>query len=147
DTKKMKLKDMVVQSRARNIDTLRIGSGASPVLLWYWRREDSDRKRAVDSLRRVLKWRPDSASMIVADIALMSDSAQWNFSSRQDSLDGAVRVFAPRGLADPDIMTMGVHSTPWFIVASGKGKAAYSGPDLDKAMAAFRKLRPKKPKS
>lgn len=144
DPKKMRLNDMTVQSADNNCDTLRFAEASAPVMLCYWRRADEKRKEMIDSLRRLEKWRPDSASMVIADVALTPDSAQWRSSLRLDSLSHTIRAYSPRGMADSCAMLLGVRSTPWFVVGAGKGRLLYSGPDLAEATRIFRSTRPKK---
>lgn len=140
----VKWEDMVVRAAVKNIDTLRFGSAARPVFLWFWRKNDPGREEIVDSLKALVKWRPDSASMTIADVALTQDSAQWSSTVRLDSLRHTVRAFSPQGFASPEIMRLGVGATPWYVVGAGKGKPAYSGQDITEALRAFRALRPKK---
>ncbi|MDE5903408.1 MAG: hypothetical protein K2H21_09365 [Muribaculaceae bacterium] len=140
------VEDLVVQSADNNIDTLRFASSGHPLLLYYWQRGDDDRNDLTDSLRRLTRWRRDSAEMIIADISLNPDSSQWRGSIRHDSLYHTVRAFSPRGLADRDAVRFGVTGTPWFVVGDGKGTLLYAGPDAVRAFASFRSLRPKKDK-
>lgn len=133
-------KDIVVKSFGRNIDTLRFASGKKPGLLYLWHRDDDTRRADVDSMRGIVKWRGDSARMTVADLCLDMDSAVWVNIVRSDSLRSTLRGWAPRGLADPDLMEMGVASTPWWIVTSRDGKVVYSGQDAAKAMARLRSV-------
>lgn len=144
DIKKARLNDITVQSADNNCDTLRFAKASAPVLLCYWRRGDEKRKEMIDSLRRLEKWRPDSASMVIADVALTTDSAQWRSSLRLDSLSHTIRAYSPRGMADSCAMQLGVRATPWFVVGAGKGRLLYSGPDLAEATRIFRSTRPKK---
>ena len=135
------LPDIVVQSFDNNSDTIRFASSGKPALLCYWRKGVPDIQAITDSLKSIAAWRSDSASMAIADVALTADSAQWASDLRRDSLRHTIRAFAPRGLADPQVMMLGVRRTPWYIVGSGKGKKAYAGPDLHEAMKKFRSLK------
>lgn len=140
---RLRLSDIRLQNPEGIADTLRLKSASSPVLIYYWRKNDPRHAEILDSLKALAKWRPDSAAMQITDISLTSDSVQWAGSVRRDSLRHTLRAFMPRGLADTTAMAHGVRSTPWFIVSSGKGKAVYVGSDIAEAAKQFRKLRPK----
>lgn len=135
------LKDIIVKSYIRNIDTLRLKSGGTPTLMYFWSRSDEKRRVDIDSLRRIAAWRGDSARIIIADFCLDSDSTAWVYPVQSDSLKHTLRAWAPRGFADPDLMAMGVASTPWWIVAGADGKIVYAGAD---GKTALRLLRPLK---
>ena len=144
DPAKHPVKSLILQSRDNNIDTLHLGKSGHPAIIYYWHKEAPDYKTTLDTLRRLAAWRPDSASMAIADVCLTPDSALWRNTLRNDSLRHIVRAFAAQGLADKDVMNLGVRRTPWFIVLSPQGTIKYSGSDMAKSAAAFRKLRPKK---
>lgn len=144
DISKLKLADLLLRNISGSADSLRLGSASTPALIYYWRRNDPEYYNIIDSLKTLARWRPDTASMVIADICLTSDSIQWVSEMRRDSLKHTLRSFIPSGMADPVAMNHGVGSTPWFIVAAGKGKAAYAGPDFAEAAKKFRALRPKK---
>lgn len=64
----------------------------------------------------------------------------WINAIRRDSLKGMVRAWQPRGVAEEDMVKMGICRLPWFVVKDKTAKETYSGDDLGKATAAFRKL-------
>lgn len=138
-----KLRDIVVKSLWRNIDTLRFNSGKRPMLIYLWQRMDPTRRADIDSLRSLLKWRGDSASMPVADICLDTDSIGWVNSMAYDSLENILRAWMPRGIADPDLMEMGVAGSPWWIVTGADGKIQYAGSDNAAALEKFQRLKKK----
>lgn len=140
---KLRLKDIAIRTQSNTVDTLPLATTSGPSLIYYWRKDDPHHKEFIDTLKTLVKWRSDSASMIIADIGFTSDSLQWASSIRRDSLKGVIRAFSPRGLADSDAMQFGVRSTPWIIVGSGKGKVAYAGSDISEAIHKFRSLKPK----
>lgn len=144
DKPKLKLADMVLPNNSGSADSLRLASSSAPTIIYYWRRNDSEYYNLIDSLKLLAKWRPDTTSMVIADICLTSDSIQWVSEIRRDSLKHTLRSFMPAGMADPAAMSHGVGSTPWFIVSAGKGKAIYAGSDFSEAAKKFRALRPKK---
>lgn len=131
--------DLIVRSYRTGADTLRLKTSNKSGLLYFWRREDENRKRDIDSLKRIVKWRGDSTRFTIADIALEPDSAVWAFSLRADSLNSVVRGWMPRCDADPDVMRLGITTTPWWIVTSPGGKIVYSGPDAAKALERIRR--------
>ncbi len=134
-----KFNDLVVKSQWRNIDTLRLRTGKKPMLIYFWQRMDPTRDADIDSLRSVIKWRGDSASMPVADICLDTDSTGWVNAMRNDSLKNILRAWAPRGIADPDLMEIGVAGSPWWIVTGADGKLVYAGGDGKTALLKFRR--------
>lgn len=134
-----RLKDIIVKAYSTNIDTLRLASGKHPTLMYFWRRGDILYREDIDSLKRIAAWRGDSAKMGIADFCLDTDSMSWVNPVNTDSIKHTLRAWAPRGIADPDIMQMGVGGTPWWIVTDAKGKILYSGEDKLKAIEQFRK--------
>lgn len=133
------MKDIIVQSYLKNYDTLKLKSSPAPTFLYIWAPNDFNKETAMDSLRRLAKWRKDSASMIIADITIGNDSASWSFSCKRDSLRHTLRAIALRGFADRNMMDLSVRKTPWYIVTSGKGKMIYSGQNLEEAVKKFKK--------
>lgn len=137
------LKDIIVQSYGKNYDTLKFKSSAAPIFAYFWTPGDFNREAALDSVRKLAKWRSDSAKMTIADISLSPDSSTWAFSVKRDSLRHTLRAISFKGLADKNMMDLEIRKTPWFIVTSGNGKKAYEGQDLDEALRKFRSLKPK----
>ena len=76
-----------------------------------------------------------------------SDSTTWVNFIRRDSIKGAVRAWQPRGLAEGDMVKMGVSRLPWYIVKDKQGKDKYTGDDLKEAVKAFRKVMGKEEKN
>lgn len=136
-----KLTDIVVKSYISNIDTLRLVSGNHPTLMYFWRRSDIERREDIDSLKRIAVWSGDSTKMGIADFCLDTDSTSWTFPVKSDSLKNSLHAWIPRGIADDNLMKMGVAGTPWWIVTDSKGRIIYSGDDRTKALPAFRKLK------
>lgn len=132
------LKQMTVRSRDNGTDTLRFAKKKA-TFLYLFKENDNFRKETADSLKKLTKAYSDSASRIVADIYLDSDSMTWVNFIRRDSLEGVVRAWSPRGLAEEDMAKLGVIRTPWYVVKDKKGKDTYSGDELTKALSAFRK--------
>ena len=138
--KTLPLRDIILRTREGYCDTLRLGESAPPTLIYFWRRNEPRHSEIIDTLKRLVRWRPDSASMPIADIALTTDSLQWAGVVRRDSLRHTLRSFSPHNLADTTAMSLGVRTTPWFIVTSGK-KTIYSGSDLAAASRSYRSLK------
>ncbi|MBD5371265.1 MAG: DUF4369 domain-containing protein [Bacteroides sp.] len=128
-------------------DTLRLASGRTPMLILVRRIDSDDYKALTDSLKSVVRWRKeakqDSTSMRVADVVMANDSSRWAYQVKRDTLKGVTRAFIPAGLADKDMMRLGVRRAPWIIVAAGQGRIAYSGSDWGKALTAYKALKPK----
>lgn len=140
--KGMSLKDIVVKSQWRNIDTVKLATGKKPALIYFWRRSDDMRKANIDSLKRLSSWRGDSSAMAIVDFCLDSDSTTWVYAMEGDSLKRTLRAWAPKGVADSDLMELGVGGSPWWIVTSASGNILYSGSDASQAVALFRKQKP-----
>ncbi len=138
-SKDAKLKSLAVRTRDRGLDTLRF-SKAKGSILYFYAENNSARRESVDSLNSLGKAYKDSTKRIIADIYMDSDSVTWINAIRRDSLKGGVRAWQPRGVAEDAMVKMGVTRVPWYVVKDSKGKETYSGDDLKKAMAAFRKV-------
>lgn len=138
-----RVKDMVVKSYERNLDTLRASSGKKPLLIYLWRRDDAERQADIDSLKRLVKWRGDSAAMPIADICLDSDSASWTYALKGDTLRQVLHAWMPRGAADEALMRLGVAGSPWWVVIGPDGRLILSGADREEAFKSFRNLKKK----
>lgn len=132
-----KLKDMVVRSAGRGCDTLRF-SKSKKGFIYLWMAGEDNRKNSVDSLRRLRQAYSDSSRYLIADLCMDTDSLMWQASVKSDSLKGVVRGWVPRGVADTDIMQLGIGTTPWYIVTESN-RTVYSGNTLMDALKAFRK--------
>lgn len=127
------LRDFEVQSFWRNLDTLRLASAKAPNFVYFWRRNDLHQDELKDSLRNFVKARRDSASLLISDISLDADSAMWAYQVKRDSIKGTLRAIMPKGLADENIISLGIGETPWYIVTGKGGKLLYSGSDFASA--------------
>lgn len=137
------LKSVAVRSRDRGLDTLKF-SKAKGSILYFYSENNMARREAADSLKTLCKSYSDSTKRIIADVYMDSDSTTWVNAIRRDSLKGAVRAWQPRGVAEADMVKMGVSRLPWFIVKDNKGMETYAGDDLKEAVAVFRKEMNKK---
>ena len=131
-------KRLTLRSRDHGLDTLDF-SRARGSILYFYSENNQARRQTADSLHRLSKAYPDSAGRIIADIYMDSDSITWVNAIRRDSLKDAVRAWQPRGIAENDMVRMGVTRLPWFIVKGKGGKDIYTGAELKDAVAAFRK--------
>lgn len=132
------LKTLPVRSRDRGLDTLRF-SKVKGSILYFYAENNSARRETADVLKTLGKAYADSTKRIIADIYMDSDSMTWVNAIRRDSIKGGVRAWQPRGIAEDNMVKMGVTRVPWFIVKDKKGKETYSGDDMKKAESAFRK--------
>ncbi len=133
------LRSMTVRSLHNGVDTIRTDSAAASIL-FFWYSGYPERKEHIDSIRALAEEFPDSAKRIIADICLEADSIAWKSSLRTDSLKDVVRGWAPAGLADSRIITLGVQRAPFYIVFSPDGNQRYRGNDTEKALSEFRLL-------
>lgn len=129
---------LVVRSKGNGTDTLRFAK-SGPALLYFYTNTSDNRRANVDSIKVLAKEYPDSAKRIIADISFETDSMAWTGNIRGDSVRNAVRAWVPRGVADPDMVRMGVTRWPWLIVTDKSGKPVYEGPDIAEALRTFRK--------
>ena len=135
--KDSKMKELVVRSRDNGTDTLKFNR---PAFLYFFSENNNERHVVRDSLKVLQKAYPDSSKRVMADIYMDSDSSTWSTAIKRDSLKGVVRAWQPRGVAEDDMVRIGVTRLPWFIVKDKTGKETYAGPDLKEAVAAFRKV-------
>ncbi len=142
-SKDSKLKSVIVRSRDNGIDTLKFNK-VKGSFLFFFAENNSLRGESVDTLKSLVKLYPDSAKRIISDIYLDSDSMTWAGIIRRDSLKGVVRAWQPYGVADENMVRLGVTRIPWFIVKDKNGKESYAGDDIKDAVAAFRKEMDKK---
>ncbi|MDE5843004.1 MAG: hypothetical protein K2H35_04640 [Muribaculaceae bacterium] len=133
-----KVADMIVKSYERNLDTIKASGGKRPILIYLWRRADLDRRADIDTLRRLAGWRGDSAGMPMVDICLDSDSSTWTYAVKDDSLRRVLHVWMPRGIADENLMRLGVNGTPWWVVIGPDGRLKYSDRDGEAAIKKFK---------
>lgn len=142
-TKEKKLDLMTVRSRDNGIDTLKFRRQKAS-LLYFFLDKDSKREETIDSIKVLVKAYPDSTKRIIADVNLRPDSIVWINSLRSDTINGIIRAWMPQGLAEPNLMRLGVTRIPWFVVVGKNGEYAYSGSTLKDAVAAFCKEMDKK---
>lgn len=135
--KKTGMKRLTVRSRDRGLDTLKFDKGT---ILYFYSENNTERREVADSLKKLSRAYPDSTKRLIADIFMDSDSITWVNFIRRDSIKGGVRAWQPRGLAEEDMVKMGVARLPWFIVKDKQGKESYSGGELKEAVKTFRKI-------
>lgn len=132
------IKSLTVRSRDNGLDTLRF-SQVKASILYFYSELNSSRREIADSLKILSKNYSDSTKRVIVDVYMDSDSMTWVNAIRRDSLKGVVRAWQPRGLAEEDIVKMGVARLPWFIVKDKNGNETYGGDDVDAAVKAFKK--------
>lgn len=132
-----KLKSIALRSLGNGLDTIRTDS-ARATLLFFWSNGIDERKVVFDSIKALARQYPDSASRVIADICLDPDSIGWRSTLRADSLTKVVRMWAPAGMADRRIMTLGVTKSPFYIVCSPDGHQLYRGDNQEDAFSKFR---------
>ena len=146
-SKKSGAKDLIVRSRDNGLDTLKF-TKVKGSILYFYSENNGDRKEVADSLKTLSNAYKDSTKRVIADIYMDSDSTTWVNFIRRDSINGGVRAWQPRGLAEESMVRMGVARLPWFVVKDKHGKETYGGDDLKESVKAFKKEMDKKePKS
>lgn len=138
-----KLAKIIVRSRDNGVDTL-IFNKVKASFLYFYSDNNTSRKQMADTLKALTKAYPDSSKRILSDISVNTDSSAWIGSIRFDSIKGVVRGWNPKGIAEEDLVKLGVIRLPWIIVKDKSGKESYSGDDLKKATAQFHKEMSKK---
>lgn len=138
-----KLKKVVFRSRDNGVDTF-IFNKVNASLLYFYTDNNSARKEVADTIRALSKAYPDSLKRIISDVAVDNDSLTWTVAIRSDSISGVVRAWQPKGIAEEDMVKLGVVRIPWFIVKDKDGNESYHGDDLKDAAAQFRKEMTKK---
>lgn len=136
--KDSKMTSIVVRSKDNGVDTLNLAKTKATILFFYGD-NNSERISAIDTIKVLAKEYPDSSRRIIADISAQSDSMSWISTIRRDSLKGAVRGWMPHGLADHNMIRLGIGRLPWVVVTGRKARAVYEGSDIGKAAEAFRK--------
>lgn len=116
-------------------------------IFFFGRNGLQERSISVDTLRRLSKAFPDSASRLIAYISLEGDSLSWIYPMQSDSLRNVANGWMPLAETDPRVRALGIVRIPWWIVTDSKGRITYSGDRPDKAAAGFRKLMSAKKKS
>lgn len=120
-------------------DTINLKNGKTAMLVFRSGKNDSYRADQIGALKDLRKEFPDTGKYILVDIYADSDSTQWHRSIEKDSLKDVRHLWLPLGLVSNEAMNMGIDILPYYIVTDGNGKASYSGINLEKAKAAFRK--------
>lgn len=133
-----KLKTMVVRSLDNGVDTLKF-TKVKASLIYLYSDNNSERMETADTLKSLSKAYPDSMKRVIADISVDTDSMAWVGSIRRDSIKGIVRGWQPKGIAEEDMVKLGITRLPWFIVKDKNAKESYSGSDLKAATSMFRK--------
>lgn len=133
-----KMKKLVVRSRDNGVDTF-VFNKVKASLLYFYSDNNNARKELADTLKSLVKAYPDSTKRILTDIAVNKDSTSWVSPLRYDSIKGVVRGWQPKGIAEDEMVKLGVIRLPWIIVKDKSGTETYSGDDLKAAVAAFRK--------
>lgn len=135
------LKSVVFRSLLNGTDTLRPDSTRA-MLLYFWANGGDSRREAIDTLRSLARQYRDSTTRVIADISVDADSLSWRSPLRQDSLQGlgVNRLWSPAGLADVQVMQLGVPRVPFFILIGPDGHQKFRGDGVAEAAAEFRRL-------
>lgn len=129
---------IVVHSAGTGADTL--GLGRCPVIIYFWRKDDSSRKEGIAVLKKLAQEYADSSSAAMADICFDPDSISWRSQLPGDSLKRVVRGWNPKGETDSLMRRLGVRRTPFWVVLDRSGKVAYRGDGTDVAGKEFRSI-------
>lgn len=133
------LRSMALRSLANGVDTIRPADHLATIL-FFWNNGMTGRRDYIDSLKKLAKEYPDSASRMIADISIDVDSTSWRSPLRSDSTKDIARFWVPAGVADLRLLDLQVTRLPFFIVFNPDGSQSYRGEDVTKAMDTFRKV-------
>ncbi|MDE6340158.1 MAG: hypothetical protein K2K97_10300 [Muribaculaceae bacterium] len=132
------VKRMIVASAGNGVDTIEFKG--KPLMIYFWREDDSDRSANIERFKATAKEFGDSAKRILADISFDPDSSGWSYRMRRDTVKKAIRGWIYSGEADSVVSMLRVPGTPWFVVSDAKGKFRYEGADGSQADSVFRTL-------
>lgn len=135
------VKNIILSTAGTGCDTLTFGG--KPMILYFWRNHDNNRRDGIEVLQRLRLNYPDSSRRILADISFDADSVSWRYSLDMDSLNRVVRGWNPLGELDSVMTRLNVPRTPYFIVVDKRGKVVYRGDDASASESAFKRLLPK----
>lgn len=111
-----------------------------PTLIYYSQRSREDYKAEIEKLRDLSREFGDSGKRVLVNVSIDPDSINYANSWRRDSLKATVQAWAPLGLSDEEVIKAGVRRIPWVMVVDAKGKAVYSGQEMERATEALRGL-------
>lgn len=109
-------------------------------ILYFFEPNTNDRKKDLDSLKLISKEYPDSSSRHIVYVCVDADSLSWRNTIRRDSLSGILSLWTPQGLADTQLMQLGVTRAPMVIVTDSLGEQHYHGDEMGEALILFRNL-------
>lgn len=135
---RQKVADIVLHTAGSGADTLVLGK--NPLMLFFWRTDDSDRDENIAQLRQLRRDIPDSAKNRITDISFEYDTIYWRNSLSRDSLQGVMRAWVPIGEVDSVMMRLDVTRTPYVLVFDRKGAEVYRGGDVTRAAEIFKKI-------
>lgn len=136
--KDSKISNLEIRSKSNGLDTLKLAK-AKVAMLYFYENNNSDHRVAIDSIKALTKEYKDSTQRIIANISVQTDSMIWVATLRRDTLKGVVQGWMPHGIADKKMVRLGIGRIPWVIVTGKNAQSLYSGNDINKATAAFRK--------
>lgn len=141
-----KTSNLVIRTKSTGLDTLKLAK-AKAAILYFYEDNNSAHHVAIDTIKALSKEYKDSTRRIIADISIQTDSMTWVATLRRDTLQGVVHGWMPHGIADPKIVRLGIGRIPWAVVTGKNAQSLYSGNDMNKAAAAFRKVMSTKDKA
>lgn len=127
---------LVLRTVQSGCDTLSLRG--LPTLIYYSQRSREDYQESVKLLRELTREYPDSGKRRIVNVSIDPDSVSYVNSWQRDSLKATVIAWAPLGLSDETAQKAGVRRIPWVLVVDSKGKAAYSGQDMEKGIEAIK---------
>lgn len=129
---------LVFRSVFTGCDTLSLRN--VPTLIYFSERQREDYEESIKILRQLSREYGDSDKRAIVNVSIEPDSLNYINSWHRDSLQGAIQAWTPLGLADDEVIKVGVRRIPWVLVVDAKGKALYTGQDMEKGAETFRGL-------
>ena len=134
------LRSIVMRAFPSGVDTIMTDS-VDAVMLYFWDQNTvqggAGNFNAIKTLKEEFS---DSSKRIIADVFVEADSVMWRSQLRRDTLENVARLWVPAGIADRQLMKLGVTATPFYIVFQRGGEQAYRGNQPDSALNVFRRL-------
>ncbi len=104
-------------------------------LLYFWNKDDANRKDVISSLKELQKRHEESGRLQIADVLLSSDSVRWKEYLEKDSTSW-MHFWTVGGSLNRAISNLDINSSPYFIVANSLGRQLYRGNSLENAIKA-----------
>ena len=104
-------------------------------LLYFWEKDDADRKDVIKGLKDLHKKYEESGRMQIVDVMLSSDSTHWKDYLEKDSTSW-MHFWTVGGSLNRAISSLAISNSPYFIVTNSLGRQLYRGNSFESAVKA-----------